>query len=39
MMDEPFSQRDHDEAVEDGTRLLLVAIGVVVAVIVVLLNS
>lgn len=38
-MDEPFSQRDHDEAIEDGMRAMLVIVGVVVAVIVVLLNS
>lgn len=32
----PFSQRDHDEAVEDGTRGILLGVGIVLGVAIIL---
>ena len=36
-MNELFSQRDHDEAVEDGTRGILLGVGIVIGVAIILL--
>jgi len=31
-MDEPYTQSDHDRAVEDGTRGILLGVGIVIGV-------
>lgn len=33
---EPYTQRDHDEAVEDGTRGILLGVGIVIGVAIIL---
>lgn len=35
-MTEPFTQADHDEAVEDGTRGILLGVGIVIGVAIIL---
>lgn len=36
-MTEPFNQRDHDEAVEDGTRGILLGVGIVIGITLIIL--